>query len=199
MIELRLPIGEKEIRQLRVGDQVGISGIMVTARDAAHHYLTKTDATEMRAILREGMIYHCGPVVAREGGEWRFVAAGPTTSMREEIFEADVIARYGVRGVIGKGGMGAKTLAACRDCGCVYLDAVGGLAVVLAQSVRRVIGVHKLDEFGAPEAMWVIEVERFPVTVAMDTHGESVYRRVEEASAARVQELLSPSRNALPD
>jgi fumarate hydratase class I len=199
MIELRLPIGEKEIRQLRVGDQVGISGIMVTARDAAHHYLTKTDATEVRDFLRGGMIYHCGPVVAREGGEWRFVAAGPTTSIREEIFEADVIARYGVRGIIGKGGMGAKTLAACRDCGCVYLDAVGGLAVVLAQSVRRVIGVHKLDEFGAPEAMWVIEVERFPATVAMDTHGESVYRRVEEASAARVQELLSPSGNVLPN
>jgi fumarate hydratase class I len=196
MIELRLPIGEEAIRRLRVGDDVEITGVMVTARDAAHHYLTKCDATEMRDVLREGMIYHCGPVVAREGNEWRFVAAGPTTSAREEMFEADVIARYGVRGIIGKGGMGDKTAAACREHGCVYLDAVGGLAVVLAQSVRRVRDVFKLDEFGAPEAMWVIEVERFPARVAMDTHGNSIYREVEARSAARVSELLAISKRA---
>jgi len=196
MIELRLPTNEETIRRLRVGDQVEITGAMVTARDAAHHYLIQTDAHEMRDVLRDGMIYHCGPVVAREGDEWRFVAAGPTTSIREEIYEADVIARYGVRGVIGKGGMGEKTVAACRDHGCVYLDTVGGLAVVLAQSVRRVRGVYKLDEFGVPEAMWVIEVERFPATVAMDTHGNSIYREVEARSATRVGELLAVPKRA---
>jgi len=194
MIELRLPTNEETIRRLRVGDQVGITGTIVTARDAAHHYLIQTDGLEVRDFLRGGAIYHCGPVVGREGAEWRFIAAGPTTSIREEIFEADVIARYGVRGIIGKGGMGEKTLAACREHGCVYLDAVGGLAVVLAQSVRRVLNVFKLDEFGPPEAMWVIEVERFPATVAMDTHGNSIYREVEARSAARVRDLMSQPR-----
>jgi fumarate hydratase class I len=190
MIQLRLPVSEDEIRRLHVGDQVEISGVMVTARDAAHHYLTHQDATEVREFLRAGMIYHCGPVVAREGEEWRFVAAGPTTSIREEIFEADVIARYGVRGIIGKGGMGEKTLAACREHGCVYFDAIGGLAVLLAQSVKRVLNVFKLEEFGTPEAMWVIEVERFPVIVTMDTHGQSVQKEVEARSAERLKELL---------
>lgn len=191
MIELRLPVSEQEIRRLRVGDQVEISGVMITARDAAHRYLTETDAPEVRDLLRGGMIYHCGPVVARDGDQWRFVAAGPTTSIREEIFEADVIARYGVRGVIGKGGMGEKTLAACREHGCVYLDAIGGLAVVLAQRVVRVRDVFKLEQFGVPEAMWVIEVERFPAIVTMDAHGNSIQREVEQRSAARLRELLA--------
>ena len=193
MTKLRLPTNEEEIRRLHVGDRVEITGTMVTARDAAHRYLTETDAPEVREFLRDGMIYHCGPVVAREGepprGGWRFVAAGPTTSIREEIFEADVIARYSVRGVIGKGGMGEKTLAACREHGCVYLDAVGGLAVLLAESVKRVRTVFKLEEFGVPEAMWVIEVEQFPATVTIDTHGNSLQREIESRSAARVREL----------
>jgi len=191
MIELRLPTNDEEIRRLRMGDQVALSGVIITARDAAHHYLTQTDGPEVRDVLRNSMIYHCGPIVAREGNEWRFVAAGPTTSIREEIYEAGIIARYGVRGIIGKGGMADKTMAACREHGCVYLDAVGGLGAVLAQSVKRVLTVHKLEEFGVPEAMWVIEVERFPVMVTMDTLGNSVYREVEGLSAKRVKELLS--------
>jgi len=192
MIELRLPANEETIRRLRVGDQVSLAGVIVTARDAAHHYLIESDGAEVRDVLRNGMIYHCGPIVARENGQWRFVAAGPTTSIREEIYEADVIARYGVRGIIGKGGMGEKTVAACREHGCVYLDAVGGLGAVLAQSVRRVHAVHKLEEFGVPEAMWVIAVEGFPATVTMDTLGTSLYRDIETASSARMRELLSP-------
>jgi len=190
MIELRLPAAEEMIRRLRVGEEVSISGVMITARDAAHRYLTDTDGPEAREVLRGSMIYHCGPVVVREGGEWRFVAAGPTTSAREEVYEADIIARYGVRGIIGKGGMGEKTLAACREHGCVYLDAIGGLAVVIAQSVRRILDVHKLEEFGVPEAMWVIEVENFPATVGMDTYGRSIYKEIEQKSAARLRELF---------
>ncbi len=191
MIDLQLPASEKAIRRLNVGDRVAISGVIVTARDAAHHYLTHSDGREISGTLRDGVIYHCGPVVAQENGVWRFVAAGPTTSMREEVYEADIIARYGVRGIIGKGGMGDKTLAACRKYGCVYFDAVGGLAVVLAQCVKRVVAVYKLEEFGEPEAMWVVEVEKFPVTVGMDTHGRSIYQEIESRSAARRNELLA--------
>ncbi|MCX8037325.1 MAG: FumA C-terminus/TtdB family hydratase beta subunit [Candidatus Sumerlaeia bacterium] len=191
MIDLQLPASEKAVRRLNVGDRVAISGVIVTARDAAHHYLTHSDGREVSGSLRGGVIYHCGPVVARENGVWRFIAAGPTTSMREEVYEAEIIARYGVRGIIGKGGMGDKTLAACREYGCVYFDAIGGLAVVLAQCVKRVVAVYKLEEFGEPEAMWVIEVEKFPVTVGMDTHGRSIYAEIESRSAARRQELLT--------
>jgi fumarate hydratase subunit beta len=183
MISINLPAAEDEIRNLNIGDQVGISGVMITARDAAHKYLVEVDASEVKEYLRNGMIYHCGPIVRQVDGQWQFVAAGPTTSKREEPYEADVIARYGVRGVIGKGGMGEKTLAACREYGAVYLHAIGGLAVILARSVKRVREVHKLDEFGAPEAMWVIEVDNFPAVVTMDSHGKSIHAEVLEKSA----------------
>lgn len=189
MIQLKLPANEASIRALKVGDEVAISGVMITARDAAHKYMVEEEATEVKDVLKDGMIYHCGPVVAKEAGEWRFVAAGPTTSKREEPYEADVIARYGVRGVIGKGGMGEKTLAACKEHGAVYLHAIGGLAVILARSVKKVQTVHKLDEFGAPEAMWVIQVENFPAVVTMDSHGGSLHAQVLADSTAKAAEL----------
>jgi fumarate hydratase class I len=191
MIDLQLPIDEQAIRALNVGDEVTISGVMITARDAAHKYMIEQDAAEVREVLRDGMLYHCGPVVKRDGEGWTFVAAGPTTSKREEPYEADVIARYGVRGVIGKGGMGPKTLAACSEHGAVYLHAIGGLAVILARSVKRVRTVHKLEEFGAPEAMWEIEVERFPAVVTMDAHGKSLHAEVLERSSAKAAAIAA--------
>jgi len=187
---IRLPVDEAAIRGLAVGDEVELDGVMITARDAAHKYMVESDAPEVRELLRGGVIYHCGPVVAREGDGWRFVAAGPTTSAREEPYEHEVIRRYGVRGVIGKGGMGPRTLEACRLHGAVYLHAIGGLAVLLAQAVKRVRGVHRLAEFGPPEAMWEIEVERFPAVVTMDAHGRSLHAEVLERSTARARELM---------
>jgi fumarate hydratase class I len=189
MISIRLPVSEEVIRNLKVGDEVAISGTMITARDTAHKYMVEQDAGEVKDVLRDGMLYHCGPIVAREGEEWKFVAAGPTTSKREEPYEADVIARYGVRGVIGKGGMGDKTLVACKEHGAVYLHAIGGLAVILAGSVRKVHEVHKLEEFGAPEAMWVIEVVDFPAVVTMDSHGNSLHSDIRERSAKQAGKL----------
>ncbi len=189
MIELKLPADEQSIRALKVGDEVVISGVMITARDEAHKYMVEQEASEVKDLLKDGMIYHCGPVVAKDADGWRFVAAGPTTSKREEPYEADVIARYGIRGVIGKGGMGDKTLAACKEHGAVYLHAIGGLAVILARSVKKVQDVHKLDEFGAPEAMWVIEVDKFPAVVTMDSHGNSLHSQVLADSTAKAAEL----------
>jgi len=189
MNRVELPVSEENIRGLKVGDEVSISGVMITARDAAHKYLIENEADEVREVLKDGMLYHCGPIVAKENGDWKFIAAGPTTSKREEPYEADVIGRYGVRGVIGKGGMGERTLAACKKHGAVYLHAIGGLAVILARSVRRVREVHKLDEFGTPEAMWVIEVEDFPVVVTMDSHGNSLHAEVLERSSKNAAEL----------
>jgi len=191
MAELKLPVSEDAIRNLKVGDFVELTGRMITGRDAAHHWLMEEYREDVAPFMENSVIYHCGPVVAEnEDGTYDFVAAGPTTSIREEPYQADVIGRYGLRGVIGKGGMGAKTLAGLREHGAVYLHAVGGAAQVLARAIPRVDRVFMLSEFGVPEALWVIEVDRFPVMVTMDSHGASLHADVEERSQAKLRELL---------
>lgn len=194
MREIKLPASEKAIRELRVGDVVAVTGVMMTARDAAHKYMVEQPAAEVAEVLREGMIYHCGPVVRKDGDTYSFVAAGPTTSIREEPYQATVMRKYTVRGIIGKGGMEKATLDACREIGAVYLSAIGGLATILARSVKRVIAVHKLQEFGVPEAMWVIDVERFPAVVTMDSHGRSIHDEVLETSRRNFERLLGLAR-----
>ena len=191
MAELKLPVAEDAIRALKVGDFVELTGRMITGRDAAHKWLIEDHRQEVAPYMADTVIYHCGPVVAEnEDGTYDFVAAGPTTSIREEPYQADVIGRYGLRGVIGKGGMGPKTLEGLAQHGAVYLHAVGGAAQVLARAFRRVEKVFMLSEFGVPEALWVIEVERFPVMVTMDSHGGSLHAEVEERSQAKLRELL---------
>ena len=190
MNEITLPVTEETIRGLVVGDRVALSGVIMTARDAAHKYMVEEEAPEVADILKDGAIYHCGPVIRQEGGEYSFVAAGPTTSIREEPYQATVMKKYGVRVVIGKGGMAGRTLAACKELGAVYLSAVGGLGTMLARCVKKVHGVYKLEEFGVPEAMWVIEVERFPVLVTMDSHGRSTHDQVQQASKDVYDELI---------
>jgi len=150
-----------------------------------HHHLMKHDPP---VDLRGGVIYHCGPVVAKDANGWRVTAAGPTTSIREEPYQADVIKRYGVRAVIGKGGMGAKTLSALREAGAVYLNAIGGAAQFYARTITSVDGVSLL-EFGTPEAMWHLTVENFPAIVTMDAHGHSLHKEVEESSAHELAEI----------
>ncbi len=190
MIKLEIPIPEDRIRALHVGDTVLLSGIVVTARDAGHKLMVEERPRFLDDLLRGGVIYHCGPVVKKEGERWSFVAAGPTTSSREEPYQAKVIESYGVRGVIGKGGMGEATKEACRKLGAVYFHAVGGCGTAIARSVREVVAVHKLEEFGTPEAFWVIRVEDFPVIVTIDSHGQSVHERVREESRKVYEELL---------
>jgi fumarate hydratase, class I len=177
-IALSAPITEEQIRALKVGDVVLVSGRMFTARDAVHAHLMKH---EPPVDLRGAVLYHCGPVVARDGDGWRVTAAGPTTSIREEPYQADILERYGVRVVIGKGGMGAKTLAGLKESGGVYLNAIGGAAQFYARCIERVDGVS-LMEFGTPEAMWHLQVRDFPAIVTMDSHGASLHRDVETAS-----------------
>jgi len=181
-VALHTPISEEQVRALQVGDVVLLSGRAYTGRDAVHHHLVSHEAP---VDLRDGVIYHCGPVVAKEGDTWRVTAAGPTTSIREEPYQADVIARNGVRAVIGKGGMGGKTLAALREHGAVYLNAIGGAAQFYARTIRSVDGVSLL-EFGTPEAMWHLTVQDFPAIVTMDAHGHSLHAEVEKASAAEL-------------
>jgi fumarate hydratase subunit beta len=202
MPKLTTPISDEAIRNLKTGDTVELSGVIVTGRDAAHKFMVdqfiKQPAqpeqealyADLQKLLDGSVIYHCGPVVkTHEDGSYSFVAAGPTTSIREEVYQSDVIRHFNLKGVIGKGGMGAKTLKACAEQPAVYLHAIGGAASFIAQSVKEVLGVHLL-EFGVPEAMWVIRVEDFPVVVTMDSHGESLHTQVEAQSKEKLTALL---------
>ncbi len=204
MRKITIPIDDETIRSLKAGDAVLLSGVMMTGRDAVHKWMIDTFIRKTREpqgddlevyeaikkILNGGVLYHCGPVVAGiDTGDYKFVAAGPTTSIREEPYEAEVIKHFNIKGVMGKGGMGAKTLQACQEAPAVYFHAVGGAATLIAQSVQKVLGVYKLD-FGVPEAMWVIEVKDFPAIVTMDSHGNSLHESVEELSEKHFKALL---------
>jgi fumarate hydratase, class I len=184
-VALKAPISDADVRALKVGDVVMISGRVFTGRDAVHSYLMKH---EPPVDLNGSVLYHCGPVVVKEGETWRITAAGPTTSIREEPYQGEIIKRYGVRVVIGKGGMGAKTLAALKEQGAVYLNAIGGAAQFYARTIKSVDGVSLLD-FGTPEAMWHLTVEDFPAIVTMDAHGNSLHKRIEEESGAHLATL----------
>lgn len=191
MIKLNYPFSEDKIRALKVGDEVLISGVIHTGRDAVHKYLHEGGQLPPGVSLRDGIIYHCGPVVLKQAdGTWKATAAGPTTSIREEPYQWQVIRDFGLRGIIGKGGMGEKTLAACKEYGCVYLHAIGGAAQVLAECIKKVRNVYMMEKFGAPEAIWEFEVEDFPAVVTIDSHGRSLHAEVlahsKAALAARV-------------
>ena len=202
MLRLTTPIADTDIRRLRAGDTVALSGVIVTGRDAAHKYMMEQFIkqpvqpaerllyNELRRLLDGSVIYHCGPVVTQHrDGSWSFVAAGPTTSIREEVYQSYVINHFNLKGVIGKGGMGPGTLQACREQPAVYFHAIGGAASLIAQSVREVLAVYKM-EFGIPEAMWVIRVEEFPLVVTMDSHGGSIHEKVEAASRQALETML---------
>ena len=188
-IALHAPISEEQIRSLHVGDVVMVSGRVYTGRDAVHAHLMKHDPP---VDLRGAVLYHCGPVVTKQESGWKVTAAGPTTSIREEPYQADIIRRYGVRAVIGKGGMGAKTLAALKDHGAVYLNAIGGAAQFYARCIERTDDVS-LMEFGTPEAMWHLWLRDFPAIVTMDAHGNSLHKDVEAESGKKLETLQGMS------
>lgn len=183
VVTLQAPISEEQIRELQVGDVVKINGMMYTGRDAIHKYLSDHDAP----ISLDGqIIYHCGPVMLKDDeGNWHVKAAGPTTSIREEPYQGDIMKKFGIRAVIGKGGMGQKTLAALKEHGGVYLNAIGGAAQYYADCIKSVEGVD-LMQFGIPEAMWHLKVEAFTAVVTMDSHGNSLHEEVEKSSLEKL-------------
>lgn len=205
MKQISTPISDETIRDLKVGDAVALSGMMITGRDAVHKWMIETFIKktrqpqgddlqvyeELKKILNGSVIYHCGPVVSGlDTKDYKFVAAGPTTSIREEPYQADVMKHFNIKGVIGKGGMGPKTLKGCEETPAVYFHAIGGAASYIAQTVVKVHGVFKLD-FGVPEAIWVIEVKEFPVVVTMDSHGGSQHAVIEASSRKVLEDLIS--------
>ena len=214
--KLNTPLSKEDVLSLRVGDILLLNGRIVTARDKAHKFLTqeKPDNKDMPFDLEGGILYHCGPIIMEgtvpdlrtersgvplyragvESGlspERRVIAAGPTTSTRVEMYEAQVIRDYGIRGIIGKGGMGEMTLAALKKYSCVYLQTISGAAAYLADRITKVITGWKIEEFGMPEAMWLLEVKDFPVIVTMDAHGNSLHAEIEKASLERLKQLIA--------
>lgn len=185
---LTTPLSEAQIRQLKVGDVVLLNGLVHMGRDMLHHHLMTHDAP---VDLNGAALYHCGPVALRSNGKWTITAAGPTTSIREEPYQADIIKKFGIRIVIGKGGMGKKTLAALKDHGAVYLNAIGGAAQFYAKCITDVTGVDFLEEFGVPEAMWHVMVKDFPAIVTMDAHGNSLHAEVEKTSAENLKQFAT--------
>ncbi|HVN47857.1 MAG TPA: FumA C-terminus/TtdB family hydratase beta subunit [Bacteroidota bacterium] len=185
-IRLTFPLSEEQTRSLKVGDVLLLNGAMHLGRDVLHHYLMTHDSP---VDLTGGGIYHCGPVALKKNGAWKLNAAGPTTSIREEPYQADVIKKFRVRAIIGKGGMGKKTLAALQESGAVYLSAIGGAAQFYTERIEEVTGVDFLEQFGVPEAMWHIRVKDFPVIVTMDSHGKSLHADVEQQSSEELAKL----------
>ena len=189
MTTLTYPFREADVRALRAGDTVSVNGIVWTGRDRFHKHFA--DGGRLPVDFRDGALYHCGPVVVKEGEFWKVVAGGPTTSVRENAYEPDFIAKTGVRLIIGKGGMDERTLAVCKKCGAVYLQAVGGAAAVTAHAIERVANVYCLDEFGAAEACWEFVVRDLRCVVAMDSHGTSLFARVAAESRKRLTALFA--------
>lgn len=189
---INTPLTEDIVISLKVGDMVLINGLIVTGRDKVHKFLVheKPDKKDIPFELHGGIIYHCGPIIKKIDEKYTLVAAGPTTSMRVEMYEAEVIKTYGIRGIIGKGGMGEKTLNAMKEQGCVYFHAVSGAAAYLADRIKNVGDGWKIEEFGAPEAMWLLEVDDFPAIVTMDAHGNSLHRDIEKISLKRLKEII---------
>ena len=204
MKELKIPVSLEEIRQLHAGDAVQISGLAFTGRDNALKYMVETLIEgssplaaedeqinrELRNVLAGGAIYHSGPIVKKEKGRWNFVSAGPTTSARAELYQDKVIAAFGLRVVIGKGGMGPRTLSACQQYGAVYLHAIGGAGVYNAARVAEVLDVFKEEEFGLPEAMWKIRLDGLMGIVTMDAHGRSLHRELASVWGERLAGLM---------
>ncbi|KAA0002555.1 MAG: fumarate hydratase [Thermoplasmata archaeon] len=183
--EIDIP-AEEEIKKLRVGDIVYITGIMVTARDEAHKKAIEMDerGEALPIDFSQVAIFHCGPIM-KKNEEWKVVAAGPTTSSRMELFEDEFLKRFGTKIIVGKGGMGERTTKACKEYGAIYCAFTGGAAVLAAQAIKKVRDVFWLDELGMPECLWVFDVERFgPLTVTIDTHGNNLTEDVKKKAIA---------------
>ncbi len=189
---IKLPMTEEDVLSLKIGDVALINGRIITGRDKLHKFLfnTRPAKGEIPFDLEGTILYHCGPIVRKTSKGFVLVAGGPTTSMRVEMYEYRIISEYGIRGVMGKGGMGDRTLNALRENRCVYLNTMGGAAVYLANKVKEVVGVWKLEEFGMTEAMWVLDVKDFPAIVTMDARGGNLHDKIRRDSHREFERLI---------
>lgn len=191
-INLKIPLSSKDVLALKAGDMVLLNGNIVTGRDRIHKYLLeqKPRKEDIPFNLSGMVLYHCGPVMKKIDGGYSVISAGPTTSMRVEMYEASIIREYSIKGIMGKGGMGKKTRQALKENACVYFHTIGGAAVYLADRIKNILDVWKFDEFGPTEAMWLFEAEEFPAIVTMDAHGNDIHRDIENISFKIFSELI---------
>ena len=190
---INLPLSKKDVTGLNVGDVVLINGMIVTGRDKIHKFLfyERPSKKDIPFNLSGTVFYHCGPIVKKSDSGYKIIASGPTTSIRVETYEHRIISSYGIRGIMGKVGMCERTLDAMKKNGGVYFHTIGGAAAYLADRVKRVVDVWKLEEFGVPEAMWLLEVENFPAIVTMDAHGRSLHSDIVEKSGLALKKLIN--------
>jgi fumarate hydratase class I len=189
---IKLPLSRKTVLSLHVGDRLLLRGQLITGRDKIHKFLfhERPETKDIPFNLKGAVLYHCGPIIRKTEEGFNIIAGGPTTSIRVEMYEHQIIADYGIRALMGKGGMGRKTLQALKDNGCVYLHTISGAAVYLADRIKRVTGVWKLEDFGMAEAMWIFDVQDFPAIVTMDAHGKSLHEEIEKKSHEKLKRLL---------
>lgn len=174
--ELSPPLTDAQLGELEAGDFVKISGRIVTARDEAYERVLETPEDELPFDLKGGVVYHCGPLAKREGGDWKIVAAGPTTSARLDQMQEEFVRKTGVKALVGKGGVGGEVASSLSSLGCVYLAFTGGAAALASESIGEVEDLI-WEDLGVPEALWFLKVEGFgPLVVAVDTHGNDLYR-----------------------
>jgi fumarate hydratase subunit beta len=191
VFKLKTPISEEQIRKLKVNDVLYVTGTVVTARDQAHKRAIEyfKDGKTLPLTLEGLAVFHCGPVVAKQGDKWIAVAAGPTTSTRMDIFEDEFIKDFKVRVVIGKGGMGKKTTDAMAKYGAVYGAFTGGAAVLAAKAIKNIKSVEWYD-LGMPEAMWVFDVQDFgPLAIAIDSHGNNLFTDIQKTVEEKRQKI----------
>lgn len=191
-IIINLPLTKKDVMGLNAGDVVLINGMIVTGRDKIHKFLfyERPPKKDIPFNLSGTILYHCGPIVKKSDSGYKIIASGPTTSIRVETYEHRIISSYGIRGIMGKGGMCERTLDAMEKNGCVYFHTIGGAAAYLADRVKRVVDVWKLEEFGVPEAMWLLEVENFPAIVTMDAYGKSLHNDIAKKSGSALKKFI---------
>ncbi|MBY9000593.1 MAG: fumarate hydratase C-terminal domain-containing protein [Candidatus Heimdallarchaeota archaeon] len=194
---LTTPIPPEELKKIKIGDIVYLTGTVVTARDEAHLKALELykEGKETPVNFTGIGLFHCGPVMKKnENGEWIVVAAGPTTSARMEIFQDEFIKTFHPGIIIGKGGMGERTAKACQEETCIYGYFTGGAALLAAERIKKVRDVYWYDELGMPESLWIYEVEEFgPLTITIDTHGGNLTdeskKKIEENKNKILQEL----------
>ena len=188
---LTTPISYDQIKDLRIGDTVYLTGTLATCRDSGHRRVVVDGRLPDRLDLKEGAIFHAGPIVGTDGeGKQYMVSIGPTTSRRMESAEAEFIEKTGIRLVIGKGGMMSKTAAACKEFGAIHCAFPGGCAVVAAQEVEEITDVEWMD-FGMPEALWVMKVNKFgPLIVSIDTEGNNLFENNQKLYKERFDKLI---------
>ncbi len=191
-IDLTIPLKDNIVRSLKLGDVVRLTGTIYTARDEAHLHALDALRTgnELPVNFTDSVVYHCGPIMKKiESNTWEVVAAGPTTSSRMNTLEPEFIEKFGIKAIIGKGGMSQATVDAMKKYGCVYLAFTGGAAILAANGIKKVSGVHWY-ELGMPEALWILEAESFgPVIVAIDANGNSIYNKVDTDVKNNISEI----------